>query len=197
MTGAEGETNGWAALQAAATEVVGAGPAAVVMLDGDGGVPALDACEVFDAGDHWLYVSFGLCDLFEPRQLLAPGISGWGYEMTFRLARRSDEETFPSWPVVLLERLAELTVRESRTLVPGDTIDPGGPIDGLPGGTLAGLLVAADPRLPPVHSDAGTVELRTLVGVSADRLQAAQGGQGHEVVRAIQVENPLLVTPAP
>jgi hypothetical protein len=99
--------------------------------------------------------------------------------------------------VVLLERLAELTVRESRTFVPGDTIDPGGPIDGQPGGPLVGLLVASDPRLAPVPSDAGTVDLRTLVGVRSDQLQAAQGGRGIEVIRSLQVENPLLVTPAP
>lgn len=189
--------NGWEALQAAATELVGAGPAAVVVLNGEGGVPALDACEVFDAGDHWLYVTFGLCDLFEPRQLLAPGISGWGYEMTFRVAYSPEDETFPSWPVVLLARLAELTVHQSRTFTPGDTVDPGGPIDGRDGGRLVGLLVAPDPGLAPVETTAGTVELRTFFGVTMEQLRAAQGGQASQVVRALRSDNPLLVTSRP
>jgi hypothetical protein len=69
-----------------------------------GGTSPLPAISVY-AGDrpaHWHYVTYGLTELFEkssPRE----DVSGFGFELTFKLPRAPDEAQPPVWPLQLLQ----------------------------------------------------------------------------------------------
>jgi hypothetical protein len=49
----------------------------------------LQGCSAYDAGDHWHYVSHGLSELYGPDPRADPTLSGWGFELTIRVCRRT------------------------------------------------------------------------------------------------------------
>ena len=49
-----------------------------------GGNDPLDGISVYDGGDFWHFVSFGLTEIYG-KETDDPEISGYGYELTFKL----------------------------------------------------------------------------------------------------------------
>ncbi|MCB9623501.1 MAG: suppressor of fused domain protein [Sandaracinus sp.] len=90
----------------------------------DGGEDPLDGVSAFPSNGHWHYVTYGLTqqraeDTSFPFQ---PGLSGFGFELTFRLAHLEGQPP-PVWPVVMLQRLARYVFRSSNVFRPGDHMD--------------------------------------------------------------------------
>jgi hypothetical protein len=96
-------------------------------------VPSFQASRVctpsaYDAGDHWHFVTLGLTELWAKGHDRRPDVSGYGFEFTMR-TRQAESEEPPVWVLNLLNRLADVTF-QGHELRPGDTLDPGRPIDG-------------------------------------------------------------------
>ncbi|XP_014670811.1 PREDICTED: suppressor of fused homolog [Priapulus caudatus] len=71
---------------------------------------------------HWHYVSFGLSDLHgdgRVHESNTTGLSGFGFELTFRLLRESWEVVPPTWPATVLQSLARYVFQSENTFVPG------------------------------------------------------------------------------
>ena len=56
-----------------------------------GGKDPLDGISIYDGGSFWHFVSFGQTELYE-KETETPDISGYGYELTFKLKKDEDEE---------------------------------------------------------------------------------------------------------
>ena len=72
-----------------------------------GGGDPLDGVEVWESErgvPHWHYITYGFSELYE-KENDTPDVSGYGFELTFRL-KRSGEEQPPSWPVSLLQNFS-------------------------------------------------------------------------------------------
>ena len=72
-----------------------------------GGNDPLDGVEIWKSETgvpHWHYVTYGYSELYE-KECEDPAVSGYGFEMTFRL-KCGKEEQPPVWPVNLLQNLA-------------------------------------------------------------------------------------------
>ena len=71
-----------------------------------GGNDPLDGVEIWKSEKgmpHWHYVTYGFTELYD-KESDDPQVSGYGFELTFRLKRGNEEEP-PVWPVNLLQIL--------------------------------------------------------------------------------------------
>lgn len=95
--------------------------------------------------------SLGLSDLHGDGRLHpkpGPGRpSGFGFELTFRLARERGETTPPTWPANVMQQLAKYVFNSGNTLMPGDHVSWHAPLDG-GNGCITQILMGQDPQLP-------------------------------------------------
>jgi hypothetical protein len=160
----------------------------------------LQGCSAYAASDHWHYVTYGLSELYVPNPAEDPEISGWGFELSFRLLRGA-ESTAPEWPFTVLNRLANF-VNEGKLTIPppGTRINLRAPITGFPenaGATdtkLTTFAVAVDPQLGKIDTENGHVSFLLLIGVTdAERDEMLAKGTAN-VLDRLRATNPLLIT---
>ena len=120
-----------------------------------GGNDPLDGVEIWksDKGcPHWLYVTYGFTDLYPDDEDDTNGddcddtdgedniddsdginnedddpVSGFGFELTFRL-KRGDDDTPPGWPINMLQNLARYVFSTGNTFDSGHYLNANGPI---------------------------------------------------------------------
>lgn len=149
----------------------------------------LEAVAIYDAGAFWHYVSFGLSDLFGLKP--AGDGSGFGYELTFRLAK-GDGADAPPWPVNILVSLAKAAYCGAQ-FVAGHTVKVG-PIDGREETALTALLTVADPALPSLDTPQGKVAFLLLLGVEGSVREQALAEGIDSVLANISARDPNLIT---
>ncbi len=155
----------------------------------------LHGVSAFVAGDHWHYVTYGLTQLFDEETSFParPGVSGWGFELTFRLARQAGAEP-PTWPVHMLQRLARYVFRSSNIFRPGDHMELNGPMGGLRNTQLEAVLFTADPQLEPIETRNGSISFVQVVGATKDEVDAVRDWRCDGFLELAADRNPLLVT---
>ncbi len=145
-------------------------------LQGEAPLPAITVWEG-RAPAHWHYVTYGLSELFE-KSSANPKLSGFGYELTFRLPRADtggeSADGPPTWPLQLLQGVAHYVMSGHADLDTGHVIDLGGPIDaGMSAGSTAleGLICVPDPGMPELTTAFGSVLFLALVGLTRDEFE--------------------------
>ena len=128
-----------------------------------------------DSG-YWHYVTYGLTELFE-KSSPQPEISGFGFELTFRLPRGEDEATPPTWPLRMLQGLGQYVLAGHGTFDTGHIVDLGGSIvpPAEPESTrtvLEGVVAVPDPSVGKIETPHGTVLLLLLFGLTRAELEA-------------------------
>jgi hypothetical protein len=155
----------------------------------------------------WLYVSYGLSELFE-KTTGDPNISGFGFELSFRLpaapegpSRGSEPEQGhpPIWPLRLLQSIGHHVLTTRRGFDSGDAIDLGHPLvqpgsDGPSECRLTGLLCLPDPQLGKIETPHGSLLFLRLFGVTAEELAATKQLELASVVACMAELEPMLVT---
>ena len=160
-----------------------------------GGEDPLEGVSAFWAEDHWHYVTYGLTELYEGETTFPyqPGVSGFGFELTFRLASNQPANP-PVWPVGMLQRLSRYVFRSSNVFRAGDHMHLNGPIGGLKQTYIEGALFTLDPSLPPIETIHGEVRFIQLVGVTNDELSAVKDWRCEGFLELMARRNPKLVT---
>ncbi|MEU4426528.1 suppressor of fused domain protein [Actinoplanes sp. NPDC024001] len=105
----------------------------------------LHGCAAYPADGHWHFVTYGLSELYDKSEDDDPDWSGWGFELTLRIARGAEPEP-PGWPFALLHRAATLVNSQGALLEDGDRIDVDPP-----------LVVSRDPQLGQIDTPNGRV----------------------------------------
>jgi len=160
-----------------------------------GGQDPLEGVSAFPAGDHWHYVTYGLTQLYEDDSAFParPGVSGFGFELTFRVARQAGDEA-PYWPVQMLQRLARYVFRSSNVFRAGDHMELNGPLGGLRNTQLEAVLFTADPQLPTLETRNGTIEFVQVFGATGDEVDAVRDWRCDGFLELAAVRNKMLVT---
>lgn len=173
------EVAGWDSISAAFTELYGPGEPAghwgTVMPWSLGGPDPLHGVSAYASTTgrpHWHYVSLGLTELFE-KESEDPDVSGFGFELCFRLARGAETEP-PLWPVSLLQNLAKYVFKSGNVLSAGHHMNANGPICLESDTKLRALAFTDDPALSSRKSPNGTYDFVHVVGVTLDELDAIQ-----------------------
>lgn len=113
------------------------------------------------------------------------GISGFGFELTFRLRRETGERSPPTWPAALLQSLARYVFKSENQLCVGDHIPWHNPLDGS-ASRLQHMLLVEDAQLSPIATPCGSVQFIQIVGVTAEEMRAAQHWNGHGVAEMLK-----------
>ena len=162
----------------------------------DGGTEALEGISAFTAEDHWHYVTYGLTDLYDESERFTdanPEDSGWGFELTFRLARQPGTEA-PDWPVQMLQRLAGYVFRSSNVFRSGDHMELNGPLGGLRNTALEAVLFTQDTHLEPLDTRHGQVRFVQVFAVTPDELEAVRDWRCEAFLALVAQQNKSLVT---
>ncbi len=122
---------------------------------------------------HWHYVTYGFSELYN-KESDNPEISGYGFEMTFRLKRSENEEQPPAWAINFLQNIARYVFQTGNAFEPGHTMNANGPICADSQTQLTAFCFAPDPDLSPIDTPNGRVKFLQLVGITANELDAAQ-----------------------
>lgn len=188
---------GWAAIQDACDELYPNQPDPVQwspQLPPGLGSDVLSAVSIYRAEHpawHYHYVTFGLSELFEPKDA-APAAdgeaaddgadpdaeereSGFGFELTFRLLDPSAADPrakVPAWPISLLNNLAKYVFRSGATFAPGHHMDTRGPIKLGDPTRLNALAFVADPTLGTISTPNGKVAFVQALGITTREQKA-------------------------
>lgn len=150
-------------------------PAVPMML---GGSEPLDGISVYDGGDFWHFVTYGLSELYE-KQSDDPETSGFGMEFTFKLAKSNPETDQKEIRSIcgVLQKLAALTYAQGIRFLPFQTIYTGqaNGIDSEGASQIAGFITVAEDKVESVNTPNGRVVFTELVGATNDELLTIRG----------------------
>ncbi len=160
-----------------------------------GGSQPLDGISAYrnDEPPHWHFVTYGLTELYEKESDEAE-VSGWGFELTLRLARAASESKPPSWPMNFLQNLARYVFQTGNPFGPGHQMNLNGPIALDHETQIEAVTFAADPTLPAIVTPNGRVQFLQVVGLTGDEKQAMEDWSTDGWLELVRGRDPLLVT---
>ncbi|WP_255499812.1 suppressor of fused domain protein [Actinotalea sp. JY-7885] len=197
---AEPTAAGWGAIDAACERLYGDQPPRHVgYIPGRAFGSVLQGCSAYRADDHWHYVTYGLSNLFDENEGENDGLSGWGYELTWRVRDLASEAQAPGWPFTVLQRLAKWASDSGVLLEEGSRLTIGSPVTGYPHTDgpdthLTGILLASDPELGEIDTANGRLRFLQFVAVDAESLGLAQERGSARVLERLGQADPLMVT---
>ncbi|QLY31682.1 suppressor of fused domain protein [Nocardia huaxiensis] len=196
----EDEAPGWAAIDAALARIYGDaqpfhwGTVIKWML---GGPDPLDGISVYARTEpvpHWHYISYGMSELYD-KESDNPDESGWGFEFTFRLARKPEESTPPVWAASLLQNLGRYVFKTGNWFEAGHHMNVNGPIAAdREDSAVRAIAFTHDPELGTIGTPHGQVQFLQVVGLTGDEYDAARQWRTELLLEALEQRIPLYVT---
>ncbi len=156
--------------------------------------PLLDGINVYQASaprPHWHYVTFGFSEVYEKES--AAEFSGWGFELTFRLACQRGDEHPPEWPYDVLQELACYVAETHNPFAEGHTIDLSQRFVGQDAERIAIMGFVPDPQLESITTPNGRLTFLQIVPLVPEELEAILAWSPTEFISLMAVSNPLLV----
>ena len=139
-----------------------------------GGKDPLDGISVYDGGDYWHFVSFGLTEIYE-KECDDPAVSGYGYELTMKLKKYDfeDEEAELKCICGILQMIARITFTKDELFAPYEYIYTGQTegIDAYRKSNLTGFITVPDPTVSAIDTPNGRVEFLELIGMTDAELK--------------------------
>ncbi len=139
-----------------------------------GGNDPLDGISVYDGGDYWHFVSFGLTEIYD-KETDDPDISGYGYELTLKLKKYDfeDEEAELRNICGILQMIARLTFTKGEIFRPYEYLYTGQQegIDARQKSSLTGFICVPDSTVPAINTPNGRVEFLELIGMTDAELK--------------------------
>lgn len=155
----------------------------------------LDAVCVWQRAEpvtHWHYISYGLTDLYDKQS--AGSASGFGFELTLRLAADPRSLEPPLWPMHLLQSLARYVVRTRNTFHDGHRMSANGPITLGSPTALCSMAFVEDPELPALDTPNGSVSFLQVVGLTLDEEAVAHKWDTRKLLATMLPYMPLYTT---
>ena len=146
----------------------------------------------------WIYVSYGLSELFEKTSDDAD-VSGFGFELTLRIPSTGDDSRPPTWPLRLMQALGHHALESGGGFDSGHALDLGAPLvpadgDGPRDCALTGLICLPDPVLGKIGSVHGSLLFLRLFGVTDDELKSLADLELGSLVACLAELSPLAIT---
>lgn len=139
---------------------------------------------------HWHLVTYGLSEL-TAKESEDPQRSGWGFELTFRVAPPDDE---PDWASDFLTNLAAYVWQTGHRFAAGHHVDLRGPIKLRTQSPITAAVIVRDPKLGVRRGPFGRLQFLQVVGITADELELCRAWDTDPVIELLAEGNPLLVT---
>jgi suppressor of fused len=141
---------------------------------------------------HWHFVTYGFTELYGLEE--DSGGNGFGFELTFRLARQGNEAEPPMWALSFLQNLARYVFESGNRFKAGDHLNCNSPLSLDQPTDLRAVLFAKDTELGPIEAEHGSAEFLQVVGITLDELTAVQAWNGARFTELMRMRIPLLGT---
>ena len=139
-----------------------------------GGKDPLDGISIYDGGDYWHFVTYGMTELYEKEEG-NDGISGFGYEMTFKLKKDNytDEEGELKCICGILQAIARITFNNSEIFQPFEFLYTGQStgIDAYQKSNITGFICVPDTSVNTIDTPNGRVAFLTFIGMTDAELK--------------------------
>mgnify|MGYP001852268345 FL=1 len=140
-----------------------------------GGNDPLEGISIYDGGDYWHFVTYGLSELYE-KESNNQDISGYGMEFTLKLKKDNyeDEEAEIKCICGILQAIARITFTKGELfkayeyLYTGQTTG----IDTKMQSNITGFITIPDNNFNSTNTPNGTVDFVEFIGVTNDELLA-------------------------
>ena len=145
-----------------------------------GGKDPLQGISVYDGGDYWHFITYGLSELYEKKSNIKE-ISGYGMEFTFKLKKDNDENEENEIRCIcgILQSIARITFTEGEIfniyeyLYTGQTEG----IDCNRKSNITGFITVPDNKFNEINTPNGKVSFVEFVGATDNELKAIQNKQ--------------------
>jgi len=195
----EVNTTGWDAIDQEVAKIYGEqepkhyGTLIPYALGGNDPLDGISAYKSDTPVPHWHFVTYGFSELYD-KESEDSEVSGYGFELTFRLARAMDEEEPPAWALNLLQNMGRYVFSSGNIFRAGDYLDANGPICLNSDTKLKALSFIEDPELSAIETPNGRVEFLQMVGITVDELEAMQTWNTLGVLSACLAHMPQYIT---
>jgi suppressor of fused-like protein len=142
---------------------------------------------------HWHYVTFGFSELYDKEQE-DEEVSGYGFELTFRLCAPAGATEAPRWVFSLLQNLARYVFKSGNVFRPGEYMTANGPIALDTDTRICSMAMTSDPELPPVDTPNGRLEFIQVVGLTLEEENAAKQWSPQHLLDILLSRMPLWIT---
>lgn len=197
--GPEFEAPGWEAIDDALRPIYGTqepkhwGTVVSWAMGGPDPIQGISAYRSEHQRPHLHYVTYGISNLYDKNPEDDPDVSGFGFELTFRLAQEPDVDP-PNWVLNFLQNLARYVFESGRTFGIGHTLPLNGPIERGSSTSICAITFALDPELGQIVTPNGRVKFLQIVGLTEDELEAIQYWNAARFAELLAERNPLLLT---
>jgi len=142
-----------------------------------GGNDPLDGISIYDGGDYWHFVTYGLSELYEKENDDLEH-SGYGMEFTFKLKKDKyeDEELEIKCVCGILQYIARITFTEGEIFNPFEYLYTGQTvgIDAKQKSNITGLIFVPDDKFQTLDTLNGEVKFVELIGVTNKEIEAVK-----------------------
>lgn len=142
---------------------------------------------------HWHIVTYGFSDLYEEKNEDSE-YSGYGFELTFRLAKQMDEQEPPAWSLNFLQNLGRYIFSSGNYFQAGHYLNTNGPIALGSDTLIQSIAFIEDPELPSISTPNGRVEFLQVVGITVDEREAMEMWNTLGLLEAASSHLPLYIT---
>ena len=140
-----------------------------------GGNDPLEGISIYDGGDYWHFVTYGLSELYE-KESNNQDISGYGMEFTLKLKKGNfeNEEAEIRCICGILQLIARITFTRGEIFKPFEYLYTGQAegIDSKMQSNITGFITIPDNNFNTINTPNGSVEFVEFVGVTNNELLA-------------------------
>ena len=161
-----------------------------------GGPDPLDGISAYSRSEpfpHWHFITYGFSDLYV-KEGPDPDVSGFGFELTFRLRRDPSERQPPSWPLSLLQNLARYVFSSGNAFDVGHYMPLNSAIALGYDTQLRAVMLVGDPELPDIATPHGHLSFLQVVGITLSELSSVRAWDAEKFSAAALSRLPLWVT---
>ncbi|WP_292010991.1 suppressor of fused domain protein [Chryseobacterium sp.] len=165
-----------------------------------GGEEPLDGISVYESKkqqDHFHFVTYGLSELYYNEESLDNEFSKFGFELTFRLKKNSEEDNI-HWACNLLQNIAKYVFKSGNWFEEYHLFPANGPIRLDYDTDITALSFITDPELGTISTPHGEVQFLQIVGLTSAEYESLKENPTLKNTQAFIVslkqENELLIT---
>lgn len=140
-----------------------------------GGNDPLEGISIYDGGDYWHFVTYGLSELYE-KETNNQDISGYGMEFTLKLKKDNyeDEEAEIKCICGILQAIARITFTKGELFKAYEYLYTGqtAGIDTKMQSNITGFITIPDNNFNQINTPNGKVDFVEFIGVTNDELLA-------------------------
>ena len=140
-----------------------------------GGSDPLDGISIYDGGDYWHFITYGLSELYE-KETNDREYSGYGMEFTFKLKKDNykDEEREFRCICGILQQIARVTFEKGEIFKPYEYLYTGQKegIDADRQSNITGFITIPDNKFQKLITPNGKVEFVEFIGATDSELKA-------------------------